>query len=90
MEVFLRVSFHWDFLQLVNGFVVIGFNVRPIFGNLVPNANPLHQLGNIFLSLVRTRSSTSFPSVPKKSSTKRLMVPATVWGRLFFSNAFPF
>ena len=32
MEVFLRVSFHWDFLQLINGLVLTDFNVRPGVG----------------------------------------------------------
>ena len=35
MEVFLRVSFHWDFFQLICGSVSIDFNVRRRFGNLV-------------------------------------------------------
>ena len=35
MEVFFRVSFHWDFLQLINGIVLTDFNVRPVLGNLV-------------------------------------------------------
>ena len=34
MEVFLRVSFHRDFLQLLNGLVVIDFNARPVLGIL--------------------------------------------------------
>ena len=34
MEVSLSVSFHWDFLQLINGFVLIDFIVRPVLGIL--------------------------------------------------------
>ena len=37
MEVFLRVSFHWDFLQLIIGLALTDFNVRPRFGNFVSN-----------------------------------------------------
>ena len=48
-----------------------------------------------FLSLVRTRCSVSCPPVPKRSSTKRLMIPATdfpaaglpAMGSSTFSNA---
>ena len=37
MEVFLRVSFHWDLLQLINGLVLTDFNVRPDLGIFVSN-----------------------------------------------------
>ena len=46
MEVFLRVSFHWDFLQLIIGFVLIDFSVRPILGILCPT-NSFFCKGNI-------------------------------------------
>ena len=36
MEVFLRVSFHWDLFQLINGFFLTNFNVRPVLGILCP------------------------------------------------------
>ena len=37
MEVFLRVSFHWDLLQLISGLVLTDSNVRPVMVNLVSN-----------------------------------------------------
>ena len=46
MEVFLRISFHWDFLQLIIGFVLIDFNVRPVLGILCPT-NSFSCKGNI-------------------------------------------
>ena len=36
MEVFFRVSFHRDFLQLIIGLVLIYFTVRPVLGILSP------------------------------------------------------
>ena len=46
MEVFLRVSFHWDFLQLINGLLLTDFNVRPVLGILCPT-NSLSYKGYI-------------------------------------------
>ena len=58
MEVFLRVSFHWDFLHLINGLVSTDFNVRPVLGILCPtyslsctrlhHSNLLNQLESLF------------------------------------------
>ena len=58
MEIFLRVSFHWVLLQLINGFVSTDFNVRPVLGILCPtnclsctrlhDSNLLNQLENLF------------------------------------------
>ena len=104
LEVFLRVSFHWDLLRLLNGLFSTNFNVRPSFGILSPT-NSLSCEGHIiplfltnletFPSLLRTRCCISFPPVPKRSSTKRLMIPATdfpvaglpAMGSSVFSNA---
>ena len=35
MEVFLRVSFHRDFFQPINGIVLTDFNERPVLEYLV-------------------------------------------------------
>ena len=58
MEVFLRVSFHWDFLHLTNGLVSTDFQCTARFGNLVSNvflvlyklhhSNLLNQLESLF------------------------------------------
>ena len=36
MEVFFRVSFHRDFLQLIDGLVLTDFNARSVLGILCP------------------------------------------------------
>ena len=90
MEVFLRVSFHWDFFQLINGFVFNDFHVRPVFGE-----SCVQRIRKSFLSLVKTRCFISFPLVPKRSSTNRLMILAKdfpvpglpAMGSSVFSNA---
>ena len=37
MEVFFRVSFHWDLLQFLNGLFVANLNVRPSLGIFLSN-----------------------------------------------------
>ena len=85
-EIFFRVSFHWDLLQFINSLLLANFNARSWLTILRP-ANSLSREGQIipvfrtnleiFLSLARTRCSISVPPSPKRSSTTRLIIPAT-------------
>ena len=75
MEVFLRVSFHWDLLQLING---LTSGVQRILCPVkVASFQSSEPTWKFLLILAKTRCSISFPPVPKRSSTKRLMIPAT-------------
>ena len=52
MEVFFRVSFHWDLFQLINGLVLTDFNVRPLCPVNVTSFQSYELTWKYFLSLV--------------------------------------
>ena len=106
VEIFFRVSFNGDLLQFINGLLLAYFNVRsnlikscvqrircPVKVTSFQSSEPTWKS---FRSLVKTRCSISFPPVPKRLRTKRLMIPATdfpvvelpsMGSSVFFSNA---
>ena len=70
VEIFFRVSFYWDLLQLINSLLLTNLNASSWLGILYPT-NSLSCESHwtnleIFLSLDRTRCSISVPPVPKK------------------------
>ena len=84
MEIFFRVSFHWDLFQFINGLLLGNLNARPQLGILHPtNSLSCEKSSSFqssqptwksFLSLARTSCSVSIPPVSKRSSTKRFMI----------------
>ena len=98
LEVFVRVSFHWDLLKLLNRLFMTNFNVRPSSGILCPRILSLSCEGHITpIFWTNLELFSSVPPVPNRSSTKILMILDTdfpVAGLLamgssvfFFSNA---
>ena len=87
MEIFFRVSFHWDLFQFINGLLLGNLNARPQLGILHPtNSLSCEKSSSFqssqptwksFLSLARTSCSVSIPPVSKRSSTKRFMILVT-------------
>ena len=74
MEVFFRVSFHRDFLQLINGLVLTEFNARSVLGILCPT-NSLFCKGYILRICSKSGQNVLFHFVsicPKKIIHKEI------------------
>ena len=87
MEIFFRVSFYWDLLQFINDLLLANFNARS-WSKIQCTTNSLSCEGHIISVFRVTRCSISVPLVPKRLSTKRLMISGLVaMGSSIFSHA---